>query len=215
MSTQTPEELLSAVEASHEQYLRSLRSLHESLASAVRERSEQRTASNTLSPSPRPSHSPYQSPVFSSEATFPPASRHDRRLTLSEPIEKRPLPNDAETKHVPASIHSELDVEYLPLLDITYFDFTGGAAIGLADVIKRQAEIDENADFEAFAAYESQGYVSSTFELYDVGKEGIPRPIVDAPTVWNALKGIHADGQAVGLVTILHEPSTLMLGACT
>ncbi|GKT79481.1 GTPase-activator protein for ras-like gtpase containing protein [Colletotrichum tofieldiae] len=96
------------------------------------------------------------------------------------------------------------------LCHLKYFDFTGGAAIGLADVIKRQAEIDENADFEAFAAYESQGYVSSTFELYDVGKEGIPRPVV-----WNALKGIHADGQAVGLVTILHEPSTLMLGACT
>ncbi|OHW99619.1 CorA Mg2+ transport-like protein [Colletotrichum incanum] len=264
MSTQTPEELLRAVEASHEQYLRSLRSLHESLASAVRERSEPRTTSNTLSPSPWSPHSPYQSPVFSSEATFPPASRRDRRSTLSEPIEKRPLPNDAETKHVPASIHSELDVEYLPLLDISvprgasssdgsltpsvsklikrvswtdnqllchlkYFDFTGGAAIGLADVIKRQSEIDENADFETFATYESQGYISSTFELYDVGKEGkqldrqsrgatsdvIPSPsqIVDAPTVWNALKSIHADGQAVGLVTILQEPSALMLGA--
>ncbi|KAK1979665.1 hypothetical protein LZ30DRAFT_596412 [Colletotrichum cereale] len=274
MSTQTPEELLRAVEASHEQYLRSLRSLHESLASAVRERSEQRTASSTLSPSPRLSHSPYQSPfqspVISTETTFPSTTQRGRRSTLSEQIEKRPLPNNAETKHIPASIHSELDVEYLPLLDVTvprgasssdgslapsvsklikrvawtddqllrhlkYFDFTGGAAIGLADVIKRQSEIDENADFATFAAYESQGYVSSTFELYDVDKEGVPRPvgkqldgqlrgaasdvipslsqIVDAPTVWNALKGIHADGQAVGLVTILQEPSPLMLGA--
>ncbi|KAJ3940826.1 uncharacterized protein N0V96_008698 [Colletotrichum fioriniae] len=40
-----------------------------------------------------------------------------------------------------------------------------------------------------------------------------PTQIVDAPTVWNALKEIHADGQAVGLVTILQEPSALMLGA--
>ncbi|KAK1964724.1 hypothetical protein LY78DRAFT_581874 [Colletotrichum sublineola] len=267
MSTQTPEELLRAVEVSHEQYLRSLRSLHESLAGAMRERSEQQVVSGTLSPSPRFSHSPYQSPfqspVLSTEATFPPNTPRGRRSTLSEQIEKRPLPNDAETKHIPASIHSELDVEYLPLLDVTvprsasssdgtftpsvskfikrvawtdnqllrhlkYFDFTGGAAVCLADVIKRQLEIDENADFAIFAAYESQGYVSSTFELYDVDKEGFPRPvgkqldgqpvpslsqIVDAPTVWNALKGIHADGQAVGLVTIFQEPSPLMLGA--
>ncbi|KAK2020602.1 hypothetical protein LX32DRAFT_647243 [Colletotrichum zoysiae] len=274
MSTQTPEELLKAVEASHEQYLRSLRSLHESLASAVRESSEQRTASSTLLPSPNLSQSPYQSPlqspVFSGEATFPPTNHHGRRSTLSEQIEKRQLPNDAETNHIPASIHSELDLEYLPLLDVTvprgasssdgsltpsaskfiqrvawtdnqflrhlkYFSFTGGAAIGLADVMKRRPEIDENADFAIFAAYEGQGYVSSTFELYDVDKEGFPRPvgkqlddqrrgaapdvvlslsqIVDAPTVWNAFKGIHADGQAIGLVTIIQEPSPLMLGA--
>ncbi|OLN96068.1 hypothetical protein CCHL11_03181 [Colletotrichum chlorophyti] len=278
MSTHSPEELLRAVEASHEQYLRSLRSLHESLAGAVMERPGSRPVNN-LQPSPllRPSHSPAQSPVsspvLSSEVIFQPTLRRTRRSTFSEPrIEKRQLThgNGNDGKHVPASIHSELDVEYLPLLDVSgprggggseasvaapapkfiervswtdsqllshlkRFDFTGGAAIALAEVIKRQAEIDENADFEPFAAYESQGYVSSTFELYDVDKEGSPRPvgkqadrtlrgavagavpppsqIVDAPTVWNALKGIHADGQAVGLVTILQEPSALMLGA--
>ncbi|KAL0939562.1 GTPase-activator protein for ras-like GTPase containing protein [Colletotrichum truncatum] len=270
MSSQSSEELLKAVEACHEQYLRSLRSLHDSLAGTVRERSDSRT-SVTLQPSPllRPSHSPVQSPVqspiLSPEATFQPTLRRARRSTLSDPIEKRPI-HVTERKHVPSSIHSELDVEYLPLLDVPihrvasdgsftspsprliervswtdpqllhhlkHFDFTGGVAIALADVIKKQTEIDENADFESFAAYESQGYISSTFELYDVDTEGCPRPvgkqpdqpprgngttsaqsqIADAPTVWNALKGIHADGKAVGLVTILQEPTALMLGA--
>ncbi|TQN73200.1 hypothetical protein CSHISOI_02280 [Colletotrichum shisoi] len=277
MPTQTPEELLRAVEASHEQYLRSLRSLHESLASAVRERSEPRTTSSiTLptSPASRLSNSPYQSPVQSpvqpSQAVFPSASYRTRSSTFSEPIEKQPLTNGGEKDHVPASVYSGLEVEYLPLLDVAapreasgsdgtltpsaskliervswtdsqllhhlkHFNFTGGAAIALTDVIKRQTEIDERTDFETFAAYESQGYVSSTFELYDVDTKGAPRhvgkqsdrqpqgaapdvapspsQIVDAPTVWNALKGIHADGQAVGLVTILQEPSALMLGA--
>ncbi|KAE9572380.1 hypothetical protein CGCF415_v008555 [Colletotrichum fructicola] len=269
MSSQSPEELLKAVEASHDRYLQSLRSLHEYLAGAVRERSDSR-ASATLPSSPhlRPSHSPVQSPVqsptLSSEAAFQPTPRRPRRPTFSDSVEKQPLSHTRE-KHVPSSIHSELDVEYLPLLDVSIprvasdgsftspaprliervswedaqllshlkrFDFTGGAAIALTDVIKRQAEIDESTKFDDFAAYESQGYVSSTFELYDVDKEGIPRPvgkqpdrrrgneaipsssqIVDAPTVWNALKGIHADGKAVGLVTILQEPSALMLGA--
>ncbi|KXH51869.1 hypothetical protein CSIM01_10755 [Colletotrichum simmondsii] len=276
MSTRSPEELLRAVEASHDQYLRNLRSLHDSLASAVRDRSDTKTTNHArqpsplLQPSPSPVQSPGQSPPLSSEATFQPALRRARRSTFSDPIEKRTLSSVVERKHVPASIHSELDVEYLPLLDIAgprsvnssdgtltspptklvervswtdnqllrhlkYTDFTGGAAIALTDVIKRQADIDEDAVFEEFAAYESQGYVSSTFELYDVDKEGSPRPvgkhpdrrprgaaadaaptptqIVDAPTVWNALKEIHADGQAVGLVTILQEPSALMLGA--
>ncbi|KAJ0160993.1 hypothetical protein CTA2_6964 [Colletotrichum tanaceti] len=277
MPTQTPEELLRAVEVSHEQYLFSLQSLHESLASAVNERSEPRATSSIplpTSPASQLSHSPYQSPVQSpvetSQAAFPSASSRACNSTFSEPIEKRPLTNGGEKDHVPASVYSGLEVEFLPLLDVTapreasggdgtltpsaskliervswtdgqllhhlkHFNFTGGAAIALTDVIKRQAEIDERTDFETFAAYESQSYVSSTFELYDVDTKGAPRhvgkqsdrqpqgaasdvapspsQIVDAPTVWNALKGIHADGQAVGLVTILQEPSALMLGA--
>ncbi|WYZ34216.1 hypothetical protein EsH8_I_000492 [Colletotrichum jinshuiense] len=279
MSTQSLDELFRAVEASHGQYLRNLRTLLDSLPSAERERTDPRTA-NILQPSPllRPSHSPVQSPVQSPtllfDATFQSTLRRARQSTLSEPIEKRQLPHGTERKHVPASIHSELDVEYLPLLDVLgprgggssdsslalaaskpiervswtdgqllrhlkRFNFTGGAAIALADVIKRRSDIDESQDFETFAAYENKGYVSSTFELYDVDKGGSPRPvgkqpdrrtrdaaagaaavavispsqIVDAPTVWNALKEIHADGQAVGLVTILQEPSALMLGA--
>ncbi|KAF9873510.1 GTPase-activator protein for ras-like GTPase containing protein [Colletotrichum karsti] len=269
MSSPSTEELLKAVEASHEQYLRNLKSLHESMANAARERRDSRSSA-TLHPSPllRPSHSPVQSPVQSpvlpSDATFQPTIRRARRSTLSDPTEKPQLGN--EKKHVPSSIHSELDVEYLPLLDVAIpragsdgsftspaprlierlswtdaqllnhlkrVDFTGGTAIALADVIKRQDEIGENTRFEDFAAYESRGYVSSTFELYDVDQDGCPRPvgkqsdqsprgnsmmpsssqIVDAPTVWNALKNIHADGKAVGLVTILQEPSALMLGA--
>ncbi|KAM0278788.1 hypothetical protein ACHAQH_004979 [Verticillium albo-atrum] len=260
---QSPDELLRAVEASHEQYLRSLRTLHEALASSVRQRSDSRSAI-PVSPLLRPASSPALSPELLSDATFPSHSPgpRSRRPTL-DPNERRPQFLGIEKKHIPASLHSEYEVEFLPLLDTTmphrghghapaiprpiercswidsqlmwhlkYTDFHGAAEVAMKDIMDKQSEIDEHGDFRAFAAYEHEGYISSTLELYDVDVEGqatpvgkqpnqthgvsqviTPSQIVDAPTVWNALKEIHSDGKAVGLMTILQEPTPLMLGA--
>ncbi|POR33374.1 Uncharacterized protein TPAR_06436 [Tolypocladium paradoxum] len=93
--------------------------------------------------------------------------------------------------------------------------------------------------FRDFAAFERESYVSTTIEVYevaedatarkmsldDVGVEGgvkyngdgapyeSPDGIVDAPTVWEALKGVNLDGQAVGRITIVQEPTPLILAA--
>ncbi|KAM0324841.1 hypothetical protein ACHAQA_007807 [Verticillium albo-atrum] len=270
---QNPDDLLRAVEASHDQYLRNLRTLHEALASSVRQRSDSRPTIAT-SPLLRPASSPALSPELLADATFHSHSHspvpRSRRPTLSDPNERRPQFLGIEKKHIPASLHSEYEVEFLPLLDTTvphhghghapiiprpiervswtdsqlmwhlkYTDFHGAAEIAMKDIMDKQSEIDENGDFRAFAAYETEGYISSTLELYDIDAEGhatpvgkqqqpqrqldrqhpslpqviTPSQIVDAPTVWNALKEIHSDGQAVGLMTILQEPTPLMLGA--
>jgi hypothetical protein len=60
-----------------------------------------------------------------------------------------------------------------------------------------------------------------TYEVYDIDYEGKPVPLhrknddpegVEAATVWETLKDVNSEG-AVGRITILQEPSPLMLGA--
>ncbi|CRK45813.1 hypothetical protein BN1723_001156 [Verticillium longisporum] len=261
---QNPDELLRAVEASHEQYLRSLRTLHDALASSVRQRSESRSTI-PVSPLLRPASSPALSPQLLGDATFPSQSPgpRSRRPTL-DPNERRPQFLSIERKHTPASLHSEYEVEFLPLLDpaapqrgngyapavprpierrswtdgelmrhLKRTEFHGVAEVAIKDILDKQSDIDENGDFASFAAYEHEGFISSTLELYDIDADGLATPvgrqpnhqtpglpqvitpsqIVDAPTVWNALKEIHSNGQAVGLMTTLQEPTPLMLEA--
>ncbi|KJZ72744.1 hypothetical protein HIM_07936 [Hirsutella minnesotensis 3608] len=96
------------------------------------------------------------------------------------------------------------------------------------DVVRRRPDMDLAQPFRDLAAYERQRYVSTTFEVYEVAHNATPRKlsrdvdslpaesldgIVDAPTVWEAIKHVNADGQAVGRITIVQEPSPLILAA--
>ncbi|RFU79175.1 gtpase-activator for ras-like gtpase containing [Trichoderma arundinaceum] len=103
-------------------------------------------------------------------------------------------------------------------------------------------EIDSQQSFHEIAAVERERFVSSTFEVYEVGDDSravktnvdidvqgfvkyvgdesleCPDSIIDAPTVWEAIKDINPSGKAVGRITdspssIVQEPTPLMLAA--
>ncbi|KAL7898141.1 hypothetical protein HDV63DRAFT_394494 [Trichoderma sp. SZMC 28014] len=100
-----------------------------------------------------------------------------------------------------------------------------------------QWEIDSIQAFRECAATEGQRFDSSTFEVYEVeqddravkttldvdvqgfiryvGEEPPESPefIVDAPIVWESIKEVNHSGQAVGRITIVQEPTPLMLAA--
>lgn len=108
-------------------------------------------------------------------------------------------------------------------------DFPGEMSHLLEDVLKRREEIDMAVPFQDFAAYEREDYhVTSTFEVYEVDRDGTatklsedldlppqikysgdvpyegPEGIVDAPTVWEAIKDVNADAQSVGRITLVN-----------
>ncbi|KAM0245011.1 hypothetical protein ACHAQJ_010670 [Trichoderma viride] len=98
-------------------------------------------------------------------------------------------------------------------------------------------EIDSPQSFREFAAVEGERFERSTFEVYEVGDDSravktnldvdvqgfvkyigdespeSPDYIVDAPIVWESIKEINLSGQAVGRITIVQEPTPLMLAA--
>ncbi|UKZ76338.1 hypothetical protein TrVFT333_004040 [Trichoderma virens FT-333] len=102
----------------------------------------------------------------------------------------------------------------------------------------RPWDIDSPQSFREFAAVERERFGSSTFEVYEVGEDaravktnvdvevqGFVKyvgddsslepadNIVDAPIVWEAIKDINPSGKAVGRITIVQEPTPLMLAA--
>ncbi|KAL7951383.1 hypothetical protein V8C42DRAFT_303963 [Trichoderma barbatum] len=99
-------------------------------------------------------------------------------------------------------------------------------------------DIDSPQSFREFAAVERERFGSSTFEVYEVGEDARavktnvdvdvqgfvkyvgdeeslepPDNIVDAPIVWETIKDINPSGKAVGRITIVQEPTPLMLAA--
>ncbi|KAL7918198.1 hypothetical protein ACQKWADRAFT_304764 [Trichoderma austrokoningii] len=98
-------------------------------------------------------------------------------------------------------------------------------------------EIDSMQAFRESAAAEGERFDSSTFEVYEVGSDDravkttldvdvqgfvryvgeeppeSPEFIVDAPIVWESIKEVNFGGQAVGRITIVQEPTPLMLAA--
>ncbi|KAG7421247.1 hypothetical protein ACKAV7_001194 [Fusarium commune] len=118
-------------------------------------------------------------------------------------------------------------------------DFTPEMASLLDDIMKRRSEIDIDVPFRDFAAYEREQYSQSTFEVYEVGHsckltklsadgdgdgqsdvkytgEGpyeIPADNVDAPTVWETIRVVNQSGTSTGRITIVQEPTPLILAA--
>lgn len=104
----------------------------------------------------------------------------------------------------------------------------------LEEVVRRRPDIDMAVPFRDFAAYEREGYVSATFEVYDVAEDATPTKtsldmdvqglvkypsenpyespdgVVDAPTVWESIKDVNIDGESVGRITSVSLSSTQM-----
>lgn len=277
---QKVEDLVKSVEKQHEQYLASLRSLHENLTPRRRERSDTQT---TVNESFLPPARALTGPVFSSGAqpalSFPPV----RKSTLDAPDRvsiytgnsPRPLPVTPNPNSGEFAIRDE-DLNFIPLLDgsspakefpkpsstppdetprttkyLTPLRFTddmlllhlrdsefwGETARLLEEPLKRRGEIDLAMPFRDFAAYEREGYLSATFEVYDItddakakktsvdvdvqglvkyagdGHYDMQDEIVDAPMVWESIREVNSDGKSVGRITIVQEPTPLILAA--
>ncbi|KAF7531639.1 hypothetical protein G7Z17_g13714 [Cylindrodendrum hubeiense] len=192
-----------------------------------------------LTPDVRPlTNSPGGSAVFSPDDDVPFIPLLDA-TSASIPNNGRYLDDEAFTPiRRPITPMHFLDDELLQHLRDT--DFTPEMERLLEDVIQRRADIDLAMSFRDFAAYEREGYVQSTFEVYEVGRDAMPvklsadmdidldgptevkytgegpyenPPIVDAPTVWEAIGDVNPDAQSVGRITIVQEPTPLILAA--
>lgn len=100
----------------------------------------------------------------------------------------------------------------------------------LDEVIRRRPDMDLAVPFRDFASFERESYVSTTFEVYEVAADASakktsidtdvqgyvkyngdgapfesPEGIVDAPTVWEAIKDVNSDGDAVGRITYVNS----------
>ena len=123
------------------------------------------------------------------------------------------------------------------LLHLRDSEFWGETARLLEEPLKRRGEIDLAMPFRDFAAYEREGYLSATFEVYDItddakakktsvdvdvqglvkyagdGPYDMQDEIVDAPMVWESTREVNSDGKSVGRITIVQEPTPLILAA--
>lgn len=130
---------------------------------------------------------------------------------------------------VPGTVQRTLDpmhfTDEMLLSHLRNTDFSEEMTKLLDEVMRRRPDMDMAVPFRDFAAFERDGYVSSTFEVYEIDKsatatklsadlevEGavkyagvvpfeIQDGIVDAPTVWEAIRDVNSDGQAVGRIT--------------
>lgn len=215
---QKVEELVKSVEKHHEQYLSSLRSLHDSLGHRRRERSDTQT---TINESFLPPVRALTGPVFSSGSqptlSFPPARKSTLdaadRVSLYPGNSPRPLPVTPNPNNGDFAIRDE-DLNFIPLLDSTSpakeapkpsstppdetprttkpltplrftddmlllhlrdSEFWGETARLLEEPLKRRGDIDLAIPFRDFASYEREGYLSATFEIYDIAADASAR----------------------------------------
>ncbi|RGP80386.1 hypothetical protein FLONG3_1535 [Fusarium longipes] len=121
-------------------------------------------------------------------------------------------------------------------------DFSPEMTALLDEMIKRRSENpnNRNASFRDFAAYEKEQYSQSTFEVYEVGHDcnlvklsadgnGDEPSLdmkdtsdgqfensadsVDVPTVWETIRSVNSNKHSVGRITIVQEPTPLILAA--
>lgn len=108
-------------------------------------------------------------------------------------------------------------------------EFDEPMATVLDEVIRRRPDMDLAVPFRDFASFERESYVSTTFEVYEVAADASakkmsidadvqgyvkyngdgapyesPDGIVDAPTVWEAIRDVNCDGDAVGRITYVN-----------
>lgn len=157
---------------------------------------------------------------------------HNGVVVQDEYIPLLELPTTVHpTEHAPATAHHILTPMHFDdgmlLRYLKETEFSVEIKSLLEDVLKRRDEIDMAVPFRDFAAYEREDYhVTSTFEVYEVGRDAIatklsddmdlqpeikysgdlgfegPDGIVDAPTVWEAIKDINSNAQSVGRITL-------------
>jgi hypothetical protein len=95
---------------------------------------------------------------------------------------------------------------------------TQATVMALGDVWQRRNELDASNIFSSFESGEASRYESATYDIYEVGKDGIPKPkqVVVEPahstlgdgegdnrdaSVWMLLRDINSNGKAIGRMT--------------
>ncbi|KAG9251223.1 uncharacterized protein F5Z01DRAFT_300937 [Emericellopsis atlantica] len=277
------DDLVRAVERHHEQYIKSLRALHDNVGGRRRERSDtQHTVSeafvsparaptgpvfsaasshqtitrpaarrSTLDAPERPvlGHSSSPSPrlfpstLRLSDGTFP---GHDEDLNFIRLLDSTPnlqpnkptsIPPPDETPRTTKTLTPLAFADDMLLKHLRDSEFWGETQHLLEDVLKRREDIDTAQPFRDFAAFEREGYLSATFEVYDVdadakatkistdvdvqgvvkyagdGPFDMQDEIVDAPMVWECIKDVNHKGESVGRITIVQEPTPLIMAA--
>ncbi|KAL2023739.1 hypothetical protein VTK56DRAFT_1453 [Thermocarpiscus australiensis] len=149
-----------------------------------------------------------------------PPSRTTSARTSEAFVPSIPKPLDKE------SFSEEDLVAHLRSIDETNQD----TVTALGDVWLKRNDVDATNILTSFETGEGSRYDSATYEVYEVGRDGAPKrkqiqleqtrlgggdldgDNQDA-SVWRVLKDINDDGNAVGRMTILQEPSPLMLAA--
>ncbi|KHN93805.1 uncharacterized protein MAM_08332 [Metarhizium album ARSEF 1941] len=199
-------------------------------------------------PSPKPiarsmmSHDPESIP--DEELSFIPlldASSAGAR-PVEEPEPAADITSRAQKPLLPLSFTDDMLMRHL-----RDTEFEAPLATVLDEVVRRRPDIDLGMPFRDFATFERESYVSTTFEVYEVaadasakkmnididvqrdvkyGGDGVlyesADEIVDAPTVWEAIKHVNSDGEANHPVrtllmspmsSIVQEPTPLILAA--
>lgn len=236
MNNTRVEEILKTAEHHHEQYLKSIRSLYEAQATSSR---MTRTGSNDVTASPLLKAVSF-GPVRSN-------GERARRLTNDSPKAQQvpvfdglmllgdeageflPLTPPSRTTSTKASESSVTSVSR-PLLRESFSEerliahirsikeTSQDAVTALGDVWQKRNELDASTVLSSFESGEGSRFESATYQVYEVGKDGIPKPKQiqaehtyhiggdgdgdnqDA-SVWEVLKDINADGSAVGRMT--------------
>ncbi|KAJ9148616.1 GTPase-activator protein for ras-like GTPase containing protein [Pleurostoma richardsiae] len=149
-------------------------------------------------------------------------------MPLLPPQLSAPVPEDkASSAQGLLSSYSFTDhqlVEHLKSLDDD--DVPEATAAALGDVWRKRSELTAETLFMTpdTASGDEGLYESATYEVYDVGRDGLPVAqhdntgnaddvILDPSTVWDTVKAVNTDHKSVGRMTILQEPSPLMFGA--
>ncbi|KZZ94236.1 Mg2+ transporter protein, CorA-like/Zinc transport protein ZntB [Moelleriella libera RCEF 2490] len=157
------------------------------------------------------------------------------RATTGEESASPPLdsPSRAQRALTPMSFTDDMLLRH-----ISEANFGDAMTTALDEAIRRGQDTDAIVSFRDFATFERESYVSTTLEVYEVtaaasakktsadinvqeciryNGQGAPYEgpdgIVDAPTVWEAIKNINPDGDAVGRIVIVQEPTPLILAA--
>lgn len=163
------------------------------------------------------------------QAKLQPQQQH----SVPVPVPPRSSPQDVEIESAQTllpsrSFSGEQLVRHVQNLD----EARAGTLIALLDETwRRRSELDEA---KLLATREDELYGSATYEVYDVGKNSVATPqhddrgstgdgALDLETVWNTVRDVNtvtvrqdqaplsSAGGAVGRMTILQEPSPIML----
>ncbi|KAK0673652.1 hypothetical protein QBC41DRAFT_352535 [Cercophora samala] len=154
--------------------------------------------------------------------TSPPASRNSSHSSPSCVMETLPSLDKTEDELV------------THLQSIQASDETkAGTIIALADAWEKRDELTPANLFTSFETGEGTKYEHTSYQIYEVDTDGVPtqkRPLCSEKgpacpnhgdengdnsdiSVWPVLKSINSDGNAVGRISILQEPTPLMLAA--
>jgi hypothetical protein len=171
-----------------------------------------------------------------SDGVFP---SHDEDLNFIRLLDSTPslqtnkptsIPPPDETPRTTKTLTPLAFADDMLLRHLRDSEFWGETQRLLEDVLKRRDDIDTAQSFRDFAAFEREGYLSATFEVYDVNADakatkistdvdvqGVVKyagdgpfdmqdEIVDAPMVWECIRDVNHRGDSVGRITYVLVP---------